>query len=336
MTGEVPIDVDRAIRVSTRALESAGATWSDAHTQAGHLVEAELRGHRSHGLRRLPVLVQRLRSGVIRSGIEPRIERTGLARVDVDGRDGFGPVVANAAIDELIRLGSGTGVMLASLRHVNHLGMLSPYLERLASANRASIILTTSEALVHPWGSATPLVGTNPIGIGVPTDSEPLIVDMSTAATSIGRIHAHAARGESIPTGWAVDADGEPTRDASAVHALSPFGGAKGYALGVALEALVGAVTSTSFGTDVQGTLDAAAASTKGDVIIAIEAGSSLSTMQALGRYLASVRASGSDSGSVHVPGDRARKVRLERLREGLRIDRTTWDQVEVLGRGGR
>ena len=315
-----------------RALRANGASERGAEVQAGHLVEGELRGHASHGIRRLETIVGRLRAGLIDGDAHAELDWTRGAMLRVDGRLGFGPVVARQAIAELEARVGRTGIAIATLRNTNHLGMLAPYVESIARSGRIGIALTTSEALVHPWRGSRAMVGTNPIAIAVPTTGEPLVLDMSTAAVSMGRIIDHAERGMPIPGTWALDAGGFPTTDAAAAltGAISPFGGPKGYALGVALEAIVGVLASGAFGRDVRGTLDTASAPTKGDVLIVIESDSDAAP--ALTAYLDALR----EEPGVRVPGDRARASRAERLATGIPLDPAVWARVTELAQETR
>lgn len=340
--GTVLVSRDDEHALIRDVLARHGATPEDAATQADMLVEGDLRGHASHGIRRLPVLAGRLAAGLAVSAVEPEFEWRGDAALAVDGRRGLGPVVIHRALGMLLERAATTGVAVASIRNAGHAGMLAPYLERAAAAGAASIGFTVSEALVHPWGGATAMVGTNPIGIGVPTLGEPLILDMSTSQVSAGRILDHAARDEPIPLGWAVDADGNPTTDAVAAAggALAPFGGAKGYALGLAIEALVGVLAGTAFGRDVRGTLDVEHPPTKGDVFVVFAPGTlgapeggAGAALAGLTAYLDAVRDSGD---AVAVPGDRARAERAARLADGIPLDAALWDRVTDLRNGAR
>jgi len=323
--------------VIARALERAGATPGDADLQAAVLVEGDLRGHGSHGIRRLPVLVGRLRAGLVVSGVEPELAWRTDSALAVDGRRVLGPVAADRALTALLDRVGSTGIAVASIREAGHLGMLAPYLERIVAVGCAGIALTVSEALVHPWGGATAMVGTNPIGIGVPTLGEPLVLDMSTSVVSIGRIHEYAARGEPIPEGWAIDAEGRPTTDAAAATqgAVAPFGGAKGYALGLALEALVGVLAGSAFGRDVHGTLDVERPATKGDlfVVLSLDALQATGSLVGLTTYLDAVRGSGGAT-PVAIPGDRARAERAARSTAGIPLDAAVWDRALDLSNG--
>lgn len=319
-------------------LVSLGAPSAFALVQAAHLVEAELRGHPSHGLRRLFVLGARVERGLIDPSAEPVMEWAATGALRVDGMRGFGPVAAYRAIDAMLGRVSAAGIVAASLYRTHHLGMLAPYVERIARAGGIGIDLSSTEGLVHPLGGAGAILGTNPIGIGIPAVGGDLVLDMSSGAVSAGKILDYRAKGLALPPGWAVDSAGSPTTDAAAAveGAISPFGGAKGYALGLAFGAIVGAVTGTAFGADVRGTLDADTETTKGDVILVIDAAllAGDDTRAALGEYLDVIRSSGV-SGPVTVPGDRARSARAARLDRGVRVDADVWRLLEPFDAAG-
>lgn len=333
---EVVVDAERLRDLVYRALRAHGADHDDAESQAVVLVEGDLRNQHSHGVRRLPVLIGRLGKGLLVSGGAPELSWITEAVLSVDGGRGFGPSVANAAVDAIGDRADSTGIALAAIRNSNHVGMLAPYVERLAQRGQIGLAFTTSEALVHAWGGAVAMVGTNPIGIAVPTAGEPLVLDMSTASSSMGKVLDHAARGQSIPLGWAVDASGAPTEDAAAAvqGAISPFGGAKGYALGVALEAFVATLTGTALGRSVLGTLDIDNVCSKGDVFLAVslERLGLSGALPLLSAYLEEVRASTVDpSDPVVIPGDRARETRAERIEHGIPLHSKVWTAVREL-----
>ena len=324
-------------RIGQEILIAHGASAGNAATQVRILVEGDLRGQPSHGIQRLPVLVGRIRSGVLDPTATPVVTNSAASVLVVDGAQGFGPVAGLAAVDALIDRAESTGVATALIHDANHLGMLAPYVERLTEAGLVGIAMTTSEALVHPWGGTKPRVGTNPLAIGVPTgpSSPPVVLDMSTGAVAAGKILNHAARGLPIPLGWAVDATGEPTTDAAAARggALSPFGGPKGYALGVTLEVLVASLTGTALGTNVRGTLDVEYPSTKGDVLIGFSMQHLPGRFEEISAYLDDVRSTPTKAGGppVVLPGDRARATREARLRDGVPVAAAIWRAISEL-----
>jgi L-2-hydroxycarboxylate dehydrogenase (NAD+) len=256
------------------------------------------------------------------------------AFLQVDGLGGLGPVVAGAAVNEVCARAREAGIAVAAIANNNHLGMLSWYVERVARGGQTAIALSTSEALVHPWGGRRAMLGTNPIAIGVPAEPDPFVLDMATSIVSMGKIHDHAHRREPIPADWALDAAGEPTTDpdAAKLGAIAPFGGAKGYALGLAIEVLVSSLTSAALGTDVVGTLDAEKPCNKGDVFIIIDPVSDAVT-GSISAYLDAIRACAPSDPDrpVMVPGDGSRSRRAERMAKGIPIAEDVWVAIREL-----
>jgi L-2-hydroxycarboxylate dehydrogenase (NAD+) len=316
--------------VAGRALAQAGVPADHAAIQIDLLLEAELRGVPSHGLLRLDRVIQRIANGVA----DPHAKGHHIWRSDaflsVDGQMGLGPVVANAALAAIQERAQETGIALAAITNSNHIGMLGWYAENVASEGQNIIALSTSEALVHPWGGRKALIGTNPIAIGVPTETEPFVMDTATSIVSMGEIHDHAHRGVSIPGNWALDVDGNPTTDPNEAKkgALASFGGAKGYALGLAFELLVTSLARAAIGTDVRGTLDATEICNKGDVFIVIDG-----PQPKLAAYLDIIRTAEPAEGfdRVLVPGDRARECRSQRLAEGVPVADEVWERLQIL-----
>ncbi|HEY1479785.1 MAG TPA: Ldh family oxidoreductase [Gaiellales bacterium] len=338
----VVIGASEAEEVVLAILERLGVPLDDAVIQARWLVEAELRGHASHGLQRVRMLAARLERGVANASAVPSLRWATDSVLLVDGDRGLGPVVGLAAIDALVARAPATGIALAAVRNANHLGLLAPYVERCTEAGRIGIALTTSEALVHPWGGRQALVGTNPIAIAVPSSPGPFVLDMATGAVSKGKIISHRERGIELGDGWAIDRDGRPTRDPQAATdgAISPFGGAKGYALGLAIELLVAALTRSALGDEVRGTLDCEHASSKGDVFICIDATlfGQHDLASYVSPYLKLLRESPPQPGSsgVAIPGDRARHERARRAEAGIELPAALWRELCDLSDGAQ
>jgi L-2-hydroxycarboxylate dehydrogenase (NAD+) len=319
--------------VSLRALRQADVPLEHANTQLSVLLEAELRGIASHGLLRLPRIIERIRNGVT----DPVTRGTGQWRTNavwqVDGCQGLGPVVALHALQQACEKADELGVAVSAVRNCDHLGMLAWYAEHIAAQGKILIALTISEALVHPWGGRQAMLGTNPIAVGIPTADVPFVFDMATSLVSMGKIHDHASRGLSLPQGWALDANGNPTRDAHAAKdgAIAPFGGAKGYGLGLAFELLVVSLTDSAIGRDVKGTLDSTEPCNKGDVFIVIEPTAQAS--QRLSQFLELIRQSppADPEQPVRVPGDRARRARASQQDEELTLPPSLWARIQDL-----
>lgn len=335
----VPVATERSLVVAV--LLALGATEETAAGQADQLVEGDLRGHPSHGLQRLPMLVRRINNGVIdpaATGVHTWRTRSALS---VDGQNGLGPPVAMRALDAVLERSREEGMALAAISNANHLGMLAPLVQHAADRGAICLASTTSEPLVHAWGGREAAVGTNPLALGVPAGGTSFVLDMATGEISRGKVIDHANRNAPLPPGSVVDAEGNPTTDPQAAldGAISPFGGAKGYALSVGLQLLIGALTESSLGRSVVGTLDATEQCNKGDLLVcfAPEVVSGVDRSNALAAFVEELRQSPprDPSRPVEVPGDRSRRARAERLASGrVIVSEAVWTAVSEIATG--
>ncbi len=334
----VPVEQVRVL--AEGILVANGVPADQAKVQTDLFVEAEMRAIPSHGLLRLRRVVERIRSGATVPGITGIQEWTARAFLSIDGQRGMGPVVAMAALDAIIPRAREDGIAIAAIRNANHLGALAYYAEHVANLGLTCIALTVSEALVHPWGGRKAMIGTNPIAIGVPADPNPMVLDMATGLVSMGKIHDHANRNAPIPLGWALDANGDPTTDAAAAKkgAIAPFGGPKGYALGLAFEVLVSSLASAAIGTGVKGTLDSVNPCNKGDLFIVIAPPHAEAARELVSGYLDDIRAAAPSDPEhpVLAPGDRAHRARAQSLVKGMYLDDGLWADLQALASESR
>jgi L-2-hydroxycarboxylate dehydrogenase (NAD+) len=324
--------------VIAHVLSKLGANEHECAIQADVLTEADLRGHHSHGLQRLPVLATRIKKCLIHVNVDPEYVWTADSVLSVDGKDGLGPFVAESAHEQVMPVLKQRGIVAVAIRNSSHIGMIGYYCEKRAREGLVCLAMTESEALVHPHGGTKALVGTNPIAIGIPSQPTPFVFDMATSTSAIGKIYASKHRGEPIPPGWAIDAEGNPTTDPDAAlkGSLTPAAGAKGYGLGISIGILAGLLPGAEIGRLVLGTLDTEFRCTKGDFFLlmnpgAFAGGPTLSSRVA--SYLDELRHSPpqKSSQSVIVPGDRARQIREERLRSGIPLPKEVWLAAERL-----
>lgn len=322
-------------RLAVSLLRGRGASASTAWLQADLLMEAELRGLPSHGVQRLPRLLTRIDRGLADPNASGRHHWRHRSFLEVDGQAALGPVALMAALEALVGPARDSGIALAAIRNSNHSGMLAYYAEAAANRGLIGVVLSTSEALVHPFGGTQALLGTNPIAIGIPTGETPFVLDLASSLVSMGKIHNHALRGAPLPPGWAVDAAGHPTTDPEAAKtgAIAPFGGAKGYGLGLAFELMVAMLAGSNLAPDVRGTLDATSPATKGDVLILIDPGSGQAMASRFAAYLDVLRGSraADPATPVAVPGDGMRARRALALRDGIDVSDSLMNDLRAL-----
>lgn len=297
-----------------RVLEALGAPPEAAACQARWLTEADVVGLHSHGIRRLPLLVERIRRGLLRPAAACSFDWESPSVATVDGGQGFGPVAGTFAMRLAAERAATTGVAIAAVRNANHLGILAPYVREVAEAGAVAVALGTSEALVHPFGGRVAMLGTNPIAIGIPASPDPFVLDMATGVVSMGKILHFAEAGQTLEPGWAIDAAGEPTTDpvAASNGSIAPFGQAKGFGLGLAIELLVAMLSESAYGSEVRGTLDATEPCNKGDLFVCIDTPAIGRGSRAASAFLDAIRSCPPEEAGrpVRVPGDRAAQAR--------------------------
>jgi len=225
---------------------------ADAEIVADSLVEAELEDHGSHGLLRLPLLVERLQSGQINPEPAMRVLASRPATVLLDADNGLGPLAGVRAVALAADRARAAGAGVVAVRRSNHLGALGYYVRRLAGLGFVGLAFSNSPPAMAPPGGRVPFLGTNPIAAGFPTTGDPVIVDLATSQVARGRIRRAARTGETIPEGWALGAAGTPTTDARDAMAglLLPVGGYKGFALALLVELLGGVLGAGDGGPD--------------------------------------------------------------------------------------
>lgn len=317
------------------SLDRRGAPADVAQLQADLLIEAELRGLPSHGLQRLPRLLMRIDRGLANPHAKGAKSWNRQGFLTINGQRGLGPVVVMEAMRELEDAVGTCGTAIAAIRNANHIGMLAYYAEAAAAAGFIGIVISTSEALVHPYGGTEAMLGTNPIAIGIPAVTEPFVLDLATSIVPMGKIHNHALRGAPIPEGWAVDAAGHSTTDPEAAKsgAIAPFGGAKGYGLGLAFELLVATLTGSDVAPEVRGTLDHIHPASKGDLLILIDPTAGAGNAATLTAYLDRLRTSrpADPERPVAIPGDGSRARRAKALSLGIHVPDALLETLSAL-----
>lgn len=244
------IDADPLRTFARRLLEAAGTPTGVADQVADSLVRADLVGHSSHGVHRVPWYASRVDEGHTEPAEEPRVVRETPTTAVIDGRFTFGQVVGRRAVSLLADRADEWGVAAVGVRDGSHLGRMGEWAERATDEGLlfASFANTQGQgALVAPPGSAHRRLGTHPLTFGVPTFDAlpfPVVLDVATSQVAHGKLTERAASGEAIPAGWTVDEAGNPVTDPEAFEdgtgALRPLGGDvsgyKGFALGVIVE----------------------------------------------------------------------------------------------------
>lgn len=323
------------------AMAAAGLPAADAARVAELMTEADLTGADAHGIFRLPQYVRRIRAG----GCNPRpritVTKTAAATAIVDGDNGMGHLAVSRAAATAVELARDAGVAWVGVRRSNHAGTAGLYAAMPVEHGMIGLYAAVANANhMAVWGGTEFLLGTNPLGIAVPSGDGPVVLDMATTVVSYGTVKKYALAGRDMPEGWLVDAaTGGPLTDPrrSAEGLLLPIGGYKGSGLAIMLGLLAGTLNGAAFGRDVVDfNANQEDATNTGQFVVAVDVGRfvGLKTFKAeTDRHLADLRGSARLPGvaGIRLPGDRRRACRSERLDHGIPLPAALMAQLDTL-----
>jgi uncharacterized oxidoreductase len=339
------IDHARLTGIVHRVFAAAGSSEEEAAIVAGHLVEANLRGHDSHGIGLVANYLRNLGNGNATVNQKGHVVSDAGSMIVYDGARGWGQIVAREATLLGIARAKETGVAVVALRNAHHIGRVGTYGEMCAAAGLVSISfvnITDQRPAVAPWRGSDARFGTNPVTVAIPgpTPDRPIIADMATSRIAMGKVRVARNKGEQIADGTLLDADGQPATDPNVMYrrprgALLTFAEHKGYALAFICEILAGAVTGS-------GTMRPerqAESVTNGMLLVVIdparlaEPGWLNDEIRAMTEYV-TASPPRNPAEPVLIPGDPERLMRAKRIAEGVPIDDETWREFAVAARG--
>ena len=333
---------DRLKRLVTAIFEAAGLRAPEPEKIAHHLVDSNLAGHDSHGVIRVPAYVGWLKDGKIFPNKHVRIVFENEAVAVLDGQFGFGQVLGEETMELGIRKCAKHGVAVVALRNSGHLGRIGDWAEMAVRAGKISLhFVNTSGAgiLVAPTGGISRRLSANPVAAGVPVkNGPPMILDISTSTIAEGKVKVALNKGVPAPDNCLIDPQGRPTNDPKTFYgpppgAILPFGGHKGYALGMIAEMLAGALTGGSCS-------DPKNAHRVVNNMLTIVLDPRFfeqdeAFAQEVNRFIAYVRSSDkvSPDAEILMPGEPEARTREKRARDGIEIADTTWNQIRLTAR---
>lgn len=315
------------------ALERSRTHSANAAIVARALVAAEADGLKGHGLSRVPSYAAQAKVGKVDGMAVPKVEHVTPALIRIDARHGFAYPAIAAAEAALRDAAPVMGVATAAIRRSHHCGVAGHPVERLAEAGLVAMLFANTPAAMAPWGGRTATFGTNPIAFACPLpDQPPIVVDLSLSKVARGNILAAKQKGEKIPEGWALDAEGKPTTDAEAAlkGTMLPLGDAKGTALALLVEILAAGLTGATYAADATSFLDDKGGPPgTGQLLIAFEP-KMIGGPAALTHF---ARLAGQITGQpgARLPGSRRIHTRERANRDGITVASALFDEISAL-----
>lgn len=316
----VRLTASEARTLAEQTLQKIGYDAEEARIIADHVLDAALCGYEYSGL---PKILNVAEHRQLRQPRRPmRALRETPLSVLFDGGNNNGMVAMYRATQVAIEKAREHGMSVVGVNNSWVSGRSAHYVEMVARAGLVGIHSVSSRIHVAAPGSSGPATGTNPIAVGFPTLGEPFIVDVGTSAFMGTDLIFQERRRAVLPEGVALDAQGRPTRDPAQVHAILPFGGYKGFALALAMQAL-GVLAGSGLGDDK--TYGYLIMAIKPDLMVPLDDFRRHMT-DMLARVKAAPRQPGVDE--IRLPGERAFRERARRLREGIEIDQEIYEKL--------
>ncbi|MCZ6677377.1 MAG: Ldh family oxidoreductase [Candidatus Poribacteria bacterium] len=329
---EQRIDPDELLALVTKIFERCDMDKRDASLLADSLVFADIRAVHSHGVLRVPEYVKKLtRDGVNPQG-RPEIIRDSGACMVVDGGNSMGQIGANFAMEQAIDRARTAGIAAVGIRGSNHCGAMAYFAVQALAHDMIGLATTNALPTMAPWGGAERLLGINPLAIAIPAGDEfPIVYDAAFSGSSHGKIRVHQQKGLTLPEGWALDKNGQPTTDpAIAIDGLlAPIGGFKGTGLAMIMGILSSMLSGASYGTELGNMEDGPKPGQDGHFVAAIRVGAFEDVDRFKSRVDRAIRqihecrlATGFDR--IYVPGEKEQICQEDYRRDGIPLNAVT------------
>ncbi len=313
------ISITRSVarQIAESFLMKSGMPETDAVIVADVLLEAELRGRKTHGFIRLPGIKNRYEK---EEHSEIQVDREIGQSIRVNGGNHPGYLVAYRAMELAIDSAKQTGTCIVGVYNTSHCGMAGYYVDMARRENLIGILFADCLSRITSSGGTEAILGTNPIAIGIPSNTVPLLFDMSTAAITNGELLVAMQKRKPIPEGLAFNAEGEPTTDAEQALKgnVRPFGGHKGFGLALITQILAGALVNAATvpppGTNY------------GLLLIVLDPSVFVPLEQfknEVDSLIERIKANRREAGveEIFIPGERAYRQREKNLMSGIRLD---------------
>jgi (2R)-3-sulfolactate dehydrogenase (NADP+) len=314
------LTLDQAEALVVAALTRCRTDAGNAQSVARALVGAEAAGQKGHGLSRIPTYAGQAKVGKVDGFAKPSLAWRRPAAAIVDAKNGFAYPAIDLALDALPDVARRNGTAAVGITRSHHCGVVGHPVERLANEGLVALMFANTPGAIATWGGAKGVFGTNPIAFACPLPGKPpIVVDLSLSKGTRGSILVAKQKGEKIPEGWALDAQGKPTTDATAALAgtMLPLGDAKGTALALMVEVLAAGLTDSHFAVEASSFLDAVGPPPgTGQLLIALDPAAFGGTLEHFAALAAAIEA----QPGARLPGARRLAAREKAAREGVTV----------------
>lgn len=324
-------------KIALNILEAAEIPKNEARIITDFIIKSNIAGHDSQGIIRLTDYLNLLKKKEVKPGIKIKIIRETPSTAVIDGKWGFGQIVASQSMRIAVRKAKESSVGVVAVHHCNHIGRLSNYAIIATKQHMIGIVIVNGTRVnVAPYGGCEPRLSTNPICIAIPTKKKPLVLDMSSSVVCEGKVRVKRNAKEKVPIGWLIDRNAKPITNPLHFYgpprqSILPLGGIaayKGFGLGFMFDILAGG-------------LSGAGCSNKGNKQIgnaifmeAIKTRSFIPLCKfylEVDKFIKFIKSSKVAPGfkEILVPGELENLTTKEHNRKGIFIDNGTWCEIK-------
>lgn len=326
------LSYQQMVELASSGLQAAGIGVNAAHETAQFLALAELDGLPSHGLARVSQYAGHAKHGRIELAPKVKVRPFKTCAALVDACDGLAFPALRFATDLSVNLASKTGVSLIAVTNSHHFGVAGHFTEAAARAGYISLLFGNTPAAMPMIGGSKALFGTNPLSAAFPVaNRDPLVIDMSLSAVARGKLLVAAKKGESIPEGWALTADGKPTTNPNEglKGLMVPLGGDKGALLALIIELLVVGLSGSRFSYEADSFFDAKGNRPRiGQLLLTIDPG--LAGSQVFANKMQDFLKTLAADAGTRIPGQRRFKQRASGFKEGVNISEAVLEEIHA------
>jgi len=337
------VNHEKLIQLVTSICMAADSHETEASAVAHHLIEANLKGHDSHGIGMLPTYIRNIKMGFCLPNQHAELVSTNGPAIIVDGKLGFGQVVGPEAMQMGIEVARKQGLAVVALKNAHHLGRIGGHAELVVKEGFISmhyVNVVGHDPQVAPFGGTRPRLSTNPFCCAIPVDGrDPVVLDMATSAIAAGKVRVARNSGLQVPEGSLIDHEGTATTDPNVILQDPPgaqvhFGKHKGFGLALICELLAGALTgawSIQPGNERKGTVvNHMLTFILNPEIVGSRESFTAETIALIDYMKSTPTVRGVES--VLIPGEPERIAQKDRMANGIPIDEISWEGILKAG----
>jgi len=338
------ISQEKLRNIAAEILKAYGENETNASLAADCLVKADMRGIFTHGTYLLVTMFDRIQAGMLEIPTQITLVKEDDAMTMIDGGNGLGQLAARRAMEISVEKAKKFGIAVTSVKNTNNISFLGYYTDLASQRGMIGIAASNAAPSMAPWGSSEAFIGTSPFSVSIPAKNEkPIILDMSSSVVARGKIRQASRNKKTIPLGWSIDSEGNPTTNPEEAlkGTLLPIAGPKGSGLAIIIDIITGILSGSKYGPDVKTFHKLEGATGVGVFCMAVDISRFLDLEDFYSRvdnYISSIKnlKKVKDVSKIYLPGEIEFLKEEKASKEGIELDSITVEKLnDILKKSG-